>query len=55
MDAVPSEMSGNVDAVPKQRLMCPNRWMQYFLTEDAVPMNLDAVFLQWLQGPLHCL
>ena len=28
--------------------------MQYVVSEDAVPMKVDAVSLQWLQCPWHC-
>ena len=30
------------------------RWMQYVVTEDALPMKVDAVMLQWLKCHLHC-
>ena len=49
--AVPPALSLNVDAVPMQRMQCPKRWMSYAVTEDAVPMKVDAVILQLLQGP----
>ena len=47
--AVLSEKSGNVDAVPMQWMKSPTSWMQYIVMEEAVPMKLDAVLLQWLQ------
>ena len=50
---VPPAMSSKVYAVPMQSLQCPTRWMHYVVKEDAVPMKVDAVFLQWLQGPLQ--
>ena len=46
-------LTGNVDAVPRQCMQCHTSGMQYVLTEDAVPMKVDARILQWLQGPLH--
>ena len=52
MVAVPPATSGKADAMPMQWMQCPTRWMQYVVTEDAVPMKLDAVYLQWLGG--HC-
>ena len=45
---------GSVDAVVMQWMKCPTRWMQYVVTEGAVPMNVDAVILQWLQCTLLC-
>ena len=50
MVAVPPTISLNVDAVPMQ---CPTRWIQYVVMEDAGPMKVDAVMLQWLQCPLN--
>src|SRR3712207_8368176 len=54
-----SALSENVDAVPKHCMQCPTRCMQYVVTEDAVPMRVDAVSLhvhalnmQWM--PLSC-
>ena len=47
-------LSGIVDAVPRQVMQCPTRWMQYFMTDDAVLMKMDAVSLQRLQCPSHC-
>ena len=44
--AVPPTFSLNVDAVPMQCMQCPTRWMQYVVTEDAVPTKVDAVSLQ---------
>ena len=52
--AMPPEMSGNVDALPMQWMKCPTRWMQYVLTEDAVPIMVDAVLLKWVQCLLQC-
>ena len=54
MVAVPPAMSGIVDAVSMQCMQCTYRFMQYVVTEDAVPMKVNAVSLQWLQCPLHC-
>ena len=50
MFVVPVAMSLNVDAVPIQ---CPKICMQYVVTEEALPMKVDAVILQWLQCPLQ--
>ena len=36
----------NMDAVPMQWMQCPTKWMQYVVTKDAVPTNMDAVSLQ---------
>ena len=52
--AVPPEMSINMDAVPRQWMHCPTRWMQYVVTKDTVPMKVVAQFLQWLRCPLQC-
>ena len=43
-------MSLNEDAVPMQ---CATMCIQYVVMEDAVPMKVDAVILQWLQCPLQ--
>ena len=32
-------------------MKCPTRWMQYAMTENAVPMKVEAVILQWIKGP----
>ena len=40
-------------AVPREWMLCPTRWMQYVVREDAVPMKVDALILQWLQCPLQ--
>ena len=48
MLAVLPSLSGNVDAVVMQWMQCPTRCMQYVVTEDAVPIEADAVILQWL-------
>uniref|UniRef100_A0A914R6D7 Phlebovirus glycoprotein G2 fusion domain-containing protein n=1 Tax=Parascaris equorum TaxID=6256 RepID=A0A914R6D7_PAREQ len=53
MVAVPPATSGKADAMPMQWMQCPTRWMQYVVTEDAVPMKLDAVILQWVHSPLQ--
>ena len=45
--AVPPALSLNVNAVPRHWLQCHRRWMQFVVTEDAVPMKVDAVLLQW--------
>ena len=37
----------NVDAVPRQWMQCHTSWMQYVVSEDAVPMKVDAVILKW--------
>ena len=52
MVAVPHAVSLNLEAVLMQCMQCPKRWMQHVVTEDAVPMNVDAVILQWLCA--HC-
>ena len=39
----------NVDAGVMQWMQCLTRRMQYVLLEDAVPMKVDPVNLQWLQ------
>ena len=44
--AVPPTVSLNVDAVPMQCMQCRTRWMQYVVTEDAVPTTVNAVRLQ---------
>ena len=41
--AEPTPVSPNVDAVPMLRLQCDPRWMQHVMTDDAVPMKVDAV------------
>ena len=51
---VPSSGSLNKNAVPLPGSLCPTRQMQYVMTDDAGPMKVDAVFLQWLQCPWHC-
>ena len=51
---VPRAMSCKVDAVTMQWVQYPTRWMQYVVTEDAVPMKVDALSLQSLQCPVHC-
>ena len=53
--AVLHSVSLNVDAVLKQWMQCPTRWMQYVMTDDAVLMKVNAVSLQCLQCPLHSL
>ena len=32
-----------------QWMQCPTRWMQYVMTHDAVPVNVDAVRMLWMQ------
>ena len=49
MAAVPLAFSCNVVAGVIQWMQCLTRWMKYDLSEDAVPMKVDAVNLQWLQ------
>ena len=44
--AVPPAMSGNMDAGPMQWMRCPTLRLQYVVTEDAVPMKVDAEILQ---------
>ena len=46
MVAVSPAVSLNVDAVSMQGLQSHRRWMQYVVTEDAVPMKVDAVILR---------
>ena len=43
MVAVCPALSLNVDAVHLQWMQCHTRWMQYVLSEDAVPMNVELV------------
>ena len=45
---MPPAITGKVDAVHMKWMQCPTRWMQYVVTEDAVPMKLDTVILLWL-------
>ena len=52
--ALPSALSQNVAAVPMQWMQCPSRWMQYAVTDDAVPMKVDAVCMQWTHCPSRC-
>ena len=40
------DLSLNFAAVPMQCFLYPKRWMQYVVTEDAVPTKLGAVSLQ---------
>ena len=47
--AVPPSVSLNTNAVPMQWMQSTKRWMWYVVTEDAVPMNVDAVILHCLQ------
>ena len=51
--AVPHAGSLNENAVPLQWIQCPTRWMQYVMTDDALPMKVDAVIMQWLKCPLQ--
>ena len=51
---MPSALSLNVDAVPRQWMQCPSRGMQYVVTEDAVPMKVDAVIRQLWNCTLLC-
>ena len=37
-----------------QWMQCPTRCMQYVVTEDAVPLRVDAVIWQCLQWTLLC-
>ena len=46
MVLVPTAVLLNEDAVPMQWMHCPTRWMQYVVTEDAVPMKEDAAMQQ---------
>ena len=54
MVAVPHALSGNVDAVPRQWMQCPTRWMQYVMMDDADLMKVDVVSLKCLQCPPRC-
>ena len=54
MVEVPHAGSLNENAVPLQWIQCPTRWMQYVMTDDALPMKVHAVFLYWLLCPLMC-
>ena len=47
-------LSLNFDAVHMQWMPCATRWMQSVLTDDAVPMKVEAVSLQWWQCILNC-
>ena len=51
--AVPPAVYLNVDAVVMQWMQCLTRQMQYVLSEDAVPMKVEAVNQQCLQCPLE--
>ena len=53
MVAVPTALSENLDAVPRHGMQSLTRSMQYVVTEDAVPLKVDAMILQWLQSPLQ--
>ena len=53
MVAEPTAVSLNVDAVPVQCMMCLTSWMQYVVMDDAAPMKVVAVILQWLQCHLQ--
>ena len=53
MVAVPPALYRKLDAVPRQWMQCPTRWMQYVMTDDALFMKVDAVNLQGLQCPLQ--
>ena len=50
--SVPSEVAGppavcmNLEAVLRQCMQCPTRWIQHVVTEDAVLRMLDAVILR---------
>ena len=46
MVAVTPALCRNVDAMARQCMQCPTRWMEYVLMEDAVPMKVDAVSQQ---------
>ena len=50
---MPPALTGIVDAVPRHWMQCPTRWMQYVVTEDAMPMKVEAVILQWMQSLMH--
>ena len=52
--AEPPAFSLNLDAVTMQWMQCATRWMQSVMMDDAVPMKVDPMFLQWWQCPLHC-
>lgn len=49
----PTAVSLNMDAVSTQCMQCPTMSFQYVVMEDALPMKLDAVLLQWLQCHLQ--
>ena len=38
-----------------QWMQCPTRWMQYGMTDDAVPMKVDAVRMLWMHCPRRCM
>ena len=40
----PTAVSLNLDAVPMQCMQCPTMWMQHVVTEDALPLQLDACY-----------
>ena len=52
--AVPPALSLNVDAVPMHCMQNLTRCMQKVVTEDAVPVKVDAVITHWLQCSLQC-
>ena len=39
----------NMDEVVMHWMQCPTMCMQYVVMEDAVPMKVDTLLLQWLQ------
>ena len=43
--------SQNVAAVRMQWMLCPTRWMQYVMMDDAMPMKVDAVPMPWMNCP----
>ena len=47
-------LSRNADALPRQWMQCHTSWMQYIVTEDAVPIKVGAVILRWILCTLQC-
>ena len=48
----PLALCWNVDVGVMQWMQCLTMRRQYVVSENAVPMKLDAVNQQWLQCPL---
>ena len=53
--ALPAALSQNVAAVPMQWMQCAKMWMQYVMTDDAVPTKVDALCMLWMHSPSRCM